>query len=271
MRKKQKDIAEKFTITDYIHKPISSGDKKKFSEDKKRFAELRKGSAFVSPEVNKVGKLDKAVVGTKHTSQDVDGPESAFVNDARVELDELNKLPPERLEAADKARIKELQSQIDNQFSEKSKGLEHEADTNDILPRTLTETDSVNAYKQPTLENLTKLRNKLRAINKKNGSTVVPKQLDELEKRVKLKKITARLMKNPALTIQRVVDNGTLGDVVDVIRASNTLANTTKMNTKPAPKAKAEPKLKDTQTKPKHSIYLLGDDDANYWTHLRFT
>ena len=241
----------KLTGDEIVKRLRQEGLEPKTPKWKKRFAELRKGSAFVSPEVNKVGKLDKAVVGTKHTSQDVDGPESAFINDARVELDELNKLPPERLEAADKARIKELQSQIDNQFSEKSKGLEHEADTNDILPRTLTETDSVNAYKQPTLENLTKLRDKLRAINKKNGSTVVPKQLDELEKRVKLKKITARLMKNPALTIQRVVDNGTLGDVVDVIRASNTLANTTKMNTKPAPKAKAEPKLKDTQTKPK--------------------
>jgi len=216
------------------------GIQPKTPEWKKRFAQLRKGSAFVSPEVNKVGKLDKSVVGTKHTSQDVDAPESEIINDARIELDELNKLPPEKLEAADKARIKELQSQIDTQFNEKSKGLEHEADTSDILPRTISEVDSVNAYKEPTLENLTKLRNKLRAINKKNGSTVVPEQMDDLATRVKLKKITARLMKNPAITVQRVVDNGTLGDIVDVIRASNTLANTTKMEVKPAKKPTAK-------------------------------
>ena len=241
----------KLTGDEIVKRLREEGIQPKTPEWKKRFAQLRKGSAFVSPEVNKVGKLEKPVVGTKRTSQDVDGPESSFVNDARIELDELNKLPPEKLEPAQKTRIKELQSQIDTQFNEKSKGLEHEADTNDILPRTLTETESVTAYKEPTIENLTKLRNKLRAVNKKNGSTVVPKRMDDLEKRVRLKKITARLVKNKAATIERVVANGTLGDIIDVIRASQTLANTTKMNTKPEPKAKVAPKLKDTQTKPK--------------------
>ena len=56
MRKKQKDIAEKFTITDYIHKPISSGDKKKFSEDKKKFTELRKNSLKYFMEIDEEEK-----------------------------------------------------------------------------------------------------------------------------------------------------------------------------------------------------------------------
>ncbi len=217
---------------------------------KKRFAQLRKGSAFVSPEVNKIGKLEKPVVGTTRTKQDVDAPESEIIHKARMELDKLNKLPPEKLEKADKTRIKELQAQIDNQFAEKSKGLEHEADTNDILPRTLTESTSTSAYKEPTVENLTKLRDKLRAVNKQNGSTVVPKKMDDLAKRVRLKKVTARVVKSPTGTIQRAVDNGTLGDIVDVIRASSTLANTAKMNTKPKPRAE-QPSTKTTSGKAK--------------------
>ena len=56
MRKKQKDIAEKFTITDYIHKPTSSGDKKKFSEDKKKFADLRKNSLKYFMEIDEEEK-----------------------------------------------------------------------------------------------------------------------------------------------------------------------------------------------------------------------
>ena len=232
----------KLTGDEIVKRLREEGIQPKTPEWKKRFAQLRKGSAFVSPEVNKIGKLDKSVVGTKQDTPDVDAPESAFIDEARTELDELNKLPPEKLEAADKARIKSLQAQIDNQFGTKSKGLEHEVDSNDILPRTISEVDSVNAFKEPTLENLTKLRNKLRTVNKKNGSTVVPERMDELATRVRLKKITARLVKNKAATIERVVANGTLGDIIDVIRASQTLANTTKMNTKPEPKPKTESK-----------------------------
>jgi hypothetical protein len=56
MKKKQKDIAEKFTITDYIHKPTSSGDKDKYKEDKKNFEKLRINSLKYFMEIDEEEK-----------------------------------------------------------------------------------------------------------------------------------------------------------------------------------------------------------------------
>ena len=240
-------------------------------EWKARFKQLRQGSVAVSKEVQEVGPLGKQVVGRNFTKQETDAPESAFINDARAELTELKKSTA-IMDEADLAKIKNkddryaakqesdaiekqiesLEDMINKQFNEKSSELEFEADTSDIMRRTITKITSNNAYKEPTVENLTKLRNKLRAINKKNGSTVIPRKKDAASKRKRLQGIKARMKTNKGATIRGVLKNGSIGDIVDVIRVAHTLANKARQEVK-TPTTPKSPDAVDTgpdMTKP---------------------
>lgn len=191
-------------------------------EWKAAFAKLRGGEVEVAPEVNQVGKLDKAVTGRNITEADPDSPDYHNITDAKIRLNELQKLPnPDKGQIAE---AKALRDQIENANSERTQTLEAEVNEADLLPRDIFVTDTVSAYKNPTVENLTKLRNKLRSINKKNGSTVITGKKERAKQVKRLNAIKARLKKNKKVTIQRMLDNGNFADLIDVIRVSHTLA-----------------------------------------------
>ena len=162
----------------------------KTPEWKARFALLRKGEVPISKEVNEVGAISKRQGRTFKVEQD------QSIDSVEMGAEKTHEVLTES-----------------------------EVDTVDLLPRDISKVDSVSAYKNPTVENLTKLRDKLRSVNKKNGSTVVTGKRESLQQRKRLSAISKRIKTNKAVTVQRMLDNGNMADLVDVIRVSNTLAD----------------------------------------------
>jgi len=199
VKQKTKSFGQKVQLSgpEIIARLKAKGLKPKTPEWKAAFAQLRKGEIEVSPEVNEVGRLDKATSRSFKVEQD---------------------------QAIDSVEM----------GAEKTHEtiLEHEADKADILPRDVSHVDSVSAYKNPTKENLEKLRNKLRAMNKKNGSTVISGKRERMRQRDRLNKIAKRMKTNKQVTVQRMLDNGNMADLVDVIRVSHTLADEARLKAK---------------------------------------
>tara|TARA_R100000544_G_scaffold16105_1_gene7636 strand:- start:10477 stop:16779 length:6303 start_codon:yes stop_codon:yes gene_type:complete len=237
LTQKTKSFGKKVKLSgpEIVARLKAKGLKPKTPEWKAAFAKLRGGEVEVAPEVNQVGKLDKAVTGRNVTEADPDSPDYHNITDAKIRLSELQKLPnPDKDQIAEATALRD---QIENANSERTQTLEAEVNEADLLPRDIFVTDTVSAYKNPTVENLTKLRNKLRSINKKNGSTVVTGKKERTKQVKRLNAVKARLKKNKKVTIQRMLDNGNFADLIDVIRVSHTLAK----------KKKAEPVKVDTK------------------------
>ncbi len=169
----------------------------KTPEWKARFALLRKGEVPISKEVNEVGAISKRQGRTFKVEQD------RTIDSVEMGAEKTHEVLTES-----------------------------EVDTIELLPRDISKVDSVSAYKNPTVENLTKLRDKLRSVNKKNGSTVITGKRESLQQRKRLSAISKRIKTNKAVTIQRMLDNGNMADLVDVIRVSNTLADEAKLKAK---------------------------------------
>ena len=190
---------------------------------KKRFAELRKENVAVSREVQGVGDLNKTTSDV-HTQGVREGETHYSLDDKQAELEKLEKTPD--LDFEGRQALGKLRAELDPKSQQLTTGTktETEVDAEDILPRDLNQIDSVNAYNTPTKANLEKLRNKLRSINKKNGSTKISGKKESLQQRKRLAAITKRVKANKAVTVQRMLDNGNMADLVDVIRVSHQVA-----------------------------------------------
>ena len=209
---------------------------------KKRFAELRKENVAVSREVQGVGDLNKTTSDV-HTQGVREGETHYSLDDKQAELAKLEKTPD--LDFEGRQALGKLRAELDPKSPQLMTGkkTETEVDAEDILPRDLNQIDSVNAYNTPTKANLEKLRNKLRSINKKNGSTKVSGKKESLQQRKRLAAITKRVKANKTVTVQRMLDNGNMADLVDVIRVSHQIAAEQDLINRavpPRPKAKSD-------------------------------
>jgi len=214
---------KKLSGPEIIAKLKAEGIQKGTKEWKKRFAELRKENVAVSKEVQRVGDLNKTT-SDDYTHGVRDGETHYSLDDKQTELAKLEKTPD--LDFEGRQALGKLRAELDPDSPQLMTGkkTETEVDAEDILPRDLNQIDSVNAYNTPTKANLEKLRNKLRNINKKNGSTIISGKKESLQQRKRLAAITKRVKANKAVTVQRMLDNGNMADLVDVIRVSHTLA-----------------------------------------------
>lgn len=193
------------------------------AEYKKRFAELRKENVAISREVQGVGDLNKTESDV-YTQGVREGETHYSLDDKQAELAKLEKTPD--LDFEGRQALGKLRAELDPNSPQLMTGTktETEVDAEDILPRDLNQIDSVNAYNTPTKANLEKLRNKLRSINKKNGSTKISGKKESLQQRKRLAAITKRVKANKVVTVQRMLDNGNMADLVDVIRVSHQVA-----------------------------------------------
>jgi len=231
-------------VVQYSDKKNSKGGRITTPEWKKRFSELRKEDHTLSPEVRQVGDLQSREVGSTQNMHDaaIDPdatPVHFSIDDAEKRMVMLRRKPDPTKEEIFEAKM--LVEQIARSKQERITKLDKDAEEGPILTRKLKTNSSKNAFKDPTVESMEGLKKKLQAINKRNGSTTVPEKLDDTAKQRRLDAITKRMQKIGRSKVHKqVLSNGTFNDLVDVLRASDTLAVANKAHKERVAKQKAE-------------------------------
>jgi len=232
----------------------------KTSEYSTRLAELRQhGRVAVGEEVNRVGRIDEVEVGKTRTEQDPDSPDYYSVDDAKQELFKLQSKPDPTPD--DIARSKELLNTIEQAKKSKETTLVRDTSEQDLLPRSYTNTTTQQAYKNPSVETLTELKNRLnKDIIRKLGVKTIKGKAEHKSQTQRLEVVKKALLKNKAKVMDRMVKAGQWQNVEDVIRASHAIAEQQKL----APKGDIETKVDTPLTE--DELTILSDGNSGETT-----
>jgi len=131
----------------------------------------------------------------------------------------------------------------------------------DLLPRAYNKSETIEAYKNPSLENITTLNDKLKGIAKKLGVQEIKGKAEFRAQNQRIVKVKEALLRDKAATIERMVMRKDIDLVVEVIRASDTIAKEAKMRAK---LNKAASTVDGTPTKPDPLETALKEEDLDY-------
>lgn len=228
------------------------------SEYSQRLKELRqRGRKSVDDEVNQVGRYSSYDVGRDFTEVDPDAEQYYTLDDAKRELHELQKVPNPTDEQISKADY--LRDFINNANSTRTTQLVRDSLDQDLLPRAYTETQTVEAYKNPTKANLETMHNKLRSIGNKLGVFEIRGKKELKANQERLEGIARALTKDKAKVIQRMAKAGKWLPIEDVIRASAALADAKEVLNK-----QKVQKAKDTEIKVEQEpVVKLTEEDLD--------
>ena len=143
--------------------------------------------------------------------------------------------------------------------------------TQDLLPRSFTETTTQNAYKTPDLQTLTELRERLRSnVMKKTGVLDVKGITETRVQKKRLVAIKKALLNDKVKVIDRMVKSQDVRNLVEVIRVSHVIADEAKREAAKAAKEATERKaankemidgVRENLIKPE-PVRALTDEDA---------
>ncbi|QPI17704.1 putative internal virion protein [Alteromonas phage vB_AmeP_R8W] len=194
------------------------------TEYSKRLKELRqRGRKEVKDEVNELGRYNSYNVGRDFTEVDPDAEQYYTLDDAKRELHELQKVPNPT--DAQISQADYLRDFIDNSNNTRTTQLVKDSLDQDLLPRAYTETQTVEAYKNPTKANLEAMHNNLRSIGKKLGVFEIRGKKELKANQERLEGIARALTRDKDKVVQRMAKSGKWLPIEDVIRASAAIAD----------------------------------------------
>lgn len=231
------------------------GLKPRTSEYSKRLKELRqRGRKSVDDEVNKLGRYNSYNVGRDFTEVDPDAEQYYTLDDAKRELHELQKVPNPTDEQIRQAEY--LRDFIDNSNATRTTQLVKDNLDQDLLPRSYTETETVEAYKNPTKANLETMHNNLRSIGKKLGVFEIRGKKELKANQERLEGIARALTRDKDKVVQRMAKYGKWLPIEDVIRASAAIADAKEV-LKKQQKAESNKSEKSESTKKPNEITVI--------------
>ncbi len=201
------------------------------TEYSKRLNELKqRGRTSVGKDVNQLGRIDEFEVG-KLRESNVEGEVYHTLDDANTRLHELQKKPEPTRE--DVSEAKSLEDFTAKSKNDKETTLVADTFEQDLLPRSYTVTESVEAYKNPTKESLENLRSQLNTrVIKKLGLKQITGKAERKGQQERLEKVKSAMVRDKDTVIKRMVQSGKWQSLEDVIRVSNTLAEEAKLKPK---------------------------------------
>jgi hypothetical protein len=208
-------------------------------EFKDRLRELAKsGERMAVPkEVNLMGKRKSFVIGTERTDA--------------LDRDELNVTKEEYAGGSDEFSGSRHAPDGDTPVRIQKMDLVVDEPDAGLLPKHVTTMRTASVYDTPTLANVTRMRELLRTRATSQAQQLqVRAAITEVDAINRMERIIAAVRKDKAKVVQQAVNSKNFANMVDVIRASEMVANeeAAKAVDKPKPKAKTteEPKAEPT-------------------------
>lgn len=223
----------------------------KTTEYSKRLKELRsRGRVAVNDEVNQLGRYESYDIGRTFNEVDPDSETYYTLDDAKRELLELQKLPNPT--DGEITAANNLRDYIDNANNTQTKTLVKDNLEQDLLPRAYTESQTVEAFKNPTKANLETMHERLRGIGKKLGVFEIRGKKESAANQKRLEGIARALTRDKKQVMTRMAKAGKWLPIEDVIRASAALAD--------AKSVIQRSKSETTDAKPEPIVKLTEED-----------